>query len=136
MSTGKRAYDLLRGYVHTEWERIKGVERSDAERELDAATAAAKASGGSPASVHQAVSESRKQRACRLLGVAPDATFEQVRKQYERLSGRSEPSKFPEGSAARAEAAEIQKSATWAYQVLSEDVDSTEKRFRTLEIEP
>ena len=37
MSTARRAYDLLRGYVHQEWERIQGLEHSDALEELDRA---------------------------------------------------------------------------------------------------
>ncbi len=34
MSMGKRAYNILRGYVSTEWDRIKDLERDLATREL------------------------------------------------------------------------------------------------------
>ncbi len=35
MSMGRRAYDILRGYVGREWERIMSVEEQTALKELD-----------------------------------------------------------------------------------------------------
>lgn len=134
MSTGKRAYDLLRGYVHREWERIQGVAQSDAERELEESLRAPSTDRATPVEARTPVE--RNARARTLLGVAPDASFAEIRKQFERLDKRCDPENFPAGSAERREAAELQRLARWAYQVLGEDVDATEKRFRSLEIEP
>ncbi|MCB8932729.1 MAG: J domain-containing protein [Chthonomonadaceae bacterium] len=134
MSTGKRAYDLLRGYVHREWERIQGVAESDAERELEESLRAPAPERSAPAEPRTPVE--RNARARKLLGVGPEASFGEIRKQFERLDKRCDPENFPAGSAERREAAELQRLARWAYQVLGEDVDATEKRFRSLEIEP
>lgn len=136
MSTGKRAYDLLRGFVHREWERIQGLEHGDAQRELDDALRTPLPSNQNAASNEPRSPKERRARACRLLGVGPEATFGEIRKQFERLDSRCDPENFPAGSSERREAAELQRLARWAYQVLGEDADATEKRFRSLEIEP
>ena len=45
MSSARRAYDLLRGYIAHEWERIQGVEEDFAEAELNEAIETAKQNG-------------------------------------------------------------------------------------------
>ena len=35
MGTGKRAYDILRGYIGKEYERLSGLDQASAEAELD-----------------------------------------------------------------------------------------------------
>ena len=133
MSLGRRAYNLLRGYVHTEWERIRDVERDRANRELvdvplpPVPSSAPQTSDLAP--------EDQKAHARRILGVEPDAPFDEVRKCFVRLNKRSDPARFPDGSSEANEAAEIQKRVNWAYRCLTDDMDSTERRFRTLEIE-
>ncbi|MEQ1936394.1 MAG: hypothetical protein ABL962_21275 [Fimbriimonadaceae bacterium] len=42
MSTGRRAYNMLRGFVNTEWDRINGLDQEAAWRELEQMT------GGKP----------------------------------------------------------------------------------------
>lgn len=132
MSMGKRAYDLLRGYVHREWERIQDVERDYAERELEEAIERPYPVSGPPT---PALEEDRELRAAKLLGVSLNSPFEEVRKAFERLNKRSDPSNFPAGSREAVEAGEIQKRVHWAYAVLTERVDVIEKRFRSLEID-
>ncbi len=141
MSTGRRAYDLLRGYVGREYDRLQSVSRISAEMELEQAMNDP-ALGANRAFTH---TESKrveprepvdpKAHAARILGVTPSATFEEIRKCYETLNKRSDPTNFPEGSTERSQASEIQRRVQWAYQTLTENVDATEKRFRSLEIE-
>lgn len=135
MSTARRAYDILRGYIGQEWERIQGVEESSARQELNEslrkpqATTAPSAESSAPLAT-----EDREAYARRLLGVSASASFDEIRKQFERLNRRSDPTNFPEGSAEANQAAEIQKRVHWAYGFLTEHMDTTEKRFRSLEI--
>lgn len=128
----------MRGYVNREWERIQGLDRLYAERELEE-------SMRKPEPVSEAEVEAQvqrlsdlndpKARARQLLGVGPEASFDEIRKAFERLNKRSDPGKFPPGSAEASQAASIQQRINWAYQVLTENVDVTEKRFKSLEIE-
>lgn len=131
MSTGRRAYDLVRAYVGREWERIQGVEEASARTELAEALEAPAPRPSTP----PPPSEDRTAHARRLLGVGPKADFETVRKAFERLNRRCEPENFPEGSPESAQAADIRKKVHWAYAVLTEGMDLTERRFRTLEID-
>lgn len=137
MSTGRRAYDLLRGYVNKEWERIKGIEVSDAERELNEAlwnpASASRPTGGPPSPVPQP--QDPKAYARRLLGVSEDTPFEDLRKCYSRLMKRSDPANFPSGSEEAKQAATIQRRVNWAYNTLTAHMDDTERRFRSLELE-
>ncbi|MFI5385581.1 MAG: hypothetical protein ACHQ50_05605 [Fimbriimonadales bacterium] len=141
MGEGRRVYDLLRGYVNREYDRIRGVDLDDAERELNDAmqgytlpNKTATASATTSSQDAQPVL-SREERARKILGVATDASFEDIRRAFERLSKRGDPSRFPNNSVERDHAASIQKSVQWAYGVLTANVDSIEKRFRSLEIE-
>jgi len=134
MGSAQRAYNILRGYVNKEWDRISGREESSAAEELDAAMAttpvkASESSAQIPAPL------TGKERACSILGVAAGAPFADVRKAFERLNKRSDPKNFPAGSVEAIKAAEIQKQIHWAYGTLTEGMDNTEKRFRSLEIE-
>lgn len=136
MSTTRRAYDILRGYIGREWERIQTVEESSARTELnEALKTPASTSAPAAASNNEATStEDKESYARRLLGVTASASFDEIRKQFERLNRRSDPANFPPGSAEADQAAEIQKRVHWAYGYLTEHMDTTEKRFRSLEI--
>lgn len=127
----------MRGYVNREWERIQGLDRMYAEQELEESME--KPAPPTPKEVELVTNtltpEDRSRRARELLGVGPNATFEEIRKAFDRLSKRAEPSKFPVGSSEANQAAAIQQRVNWAYQVLTENVDVTEKRFRSLEID-
>lgn len=139
MSMGKRAYNILRGYVSSEWERIRGVEQELAEKELATRpeTPAQKSSPqpSAPISSSPATPEQQKAYARRLLGLTETCTFSEVRKAYARLNKRSDPANFPASSPEANQAVEIHRKVNWAYTVLTEDMDDTERRFRTLELE-
>lgn len=134
MSVGRRAYNLLRSYVGHEWERIKGVEQRSAEQELKEAI-----DSPSPpkAKTEQkaAAPYDEKAHAREILGVSQDANYAAIRKAFERLSKRSNPSNFPEGSIESRKAEEIHKKVHWAFSILADGVDVTERRFRSLEID-
>lgn len=141
MSSTRRAYGILRSYIGREWERIQGVERDLAEAELrDAMSAPGTRSGMSEEfevkTVHtnDMSPEERQATARRLLGVEPNSPFEDVRKAFDRLNRRADPGRFPAGSAEQKQAAEIRRRVHWAYQVLTEGIDTTEKRFKSLEL--
>lgn len=139
MSGIKRAYDIMRGYVNQEWDRIRGVDYENADRELEEALrnpVSRAASDERYEVTTRELSEIEKPAYARkLLGVAEGASFTQIRKKFEQLNERADPSKFPAGSVEREQAILIQRRITWAYQVLTEKLDETEKRFRSLEIE-
>jgi hypothetical protein len=123
----------MRGYVNREWERIRDLEREYAEQELDEPVVAR---APQPADQQAALPPvDPKERARQLLGVEPDAGFREIRKAFERLNKRSDPANFPAGSPEAAQATDIQRRVNWAYQVLTENVDVTEKRFKSLEID-
>lgn len=130
MSLGRRAYNLLRGYLGREFDRIEAIDRVDALEEL------AEPGATPPATQEQRRSERlTAERARELLGVAPDADFETVRRTYERLFKRSDPSNFPEGSPERERARQIHQKVGEAYAALLEELPALEKRFRSLDID-
>lgn len=138
MSEFKRAYDLLRGYVNTEWDRIKSIDLDKAWEELNSST--------QPEQSQQRPSEpvapepedkpvDRKELACGILAVKVDASFEEIKKSFDRLNKRSNPANFPEGSDEARNAARIQARVNWAYRILTDDKPEAEKRFKSLEID-
>lgn len=135
MGTARRAYDIMRGYVNREWDRISGTEADEAQIELDAAMATTPLPGASAQVPAPAKPTDMKDRARTILGLAAEANFGDIRKAFERLNKRSDPKNFPPGSVEAIKAAEIQKQIHWAYGTLTEGMDTTEKRFRSLEIE-
>lgn len=136
MSTARRAYDLLRGYVNHEWERLRDIDVSQEERELYAeldSPLAQPISQDAPATPTTTVEP--KEQARRILGVVDNAPFTDIKQAYDRLRQRSDPKNFPENSAESRQAAIILQRVQWAYGVLTEGMDPTEKRFGSLEIE-
>lgn len=139
MNEGRRAYDLLRGYVNREWDRLQSLGMDPAEAELEAALDPTigqipnERENAAPYSPQPVGDE--KDQARRILGVRANDDFTTVRQAFEKLNRRSTPSNFPEGSTEAIHAAQIQKQVNWAYAVLSQDIDETEKRFRSLEID-
>jgi hypothetical protein len=140
MSTGRRAYDLLRGYVNREWERIQGVDEISAEQELNDALEGPVNRNRNVTTTfetaeYEVVLLSDEDKARQILGVANDATFDEIRKAFDRLNDRSDPAKFPVGSPEAEHAAEIRSRVHRAFRILSDKFDSTETRFKSLEIE-
>jgi hypothetical protein len=138
MGNGRRAYDILRGYIGREYDRLQGLDRASAEDELrKAMTDPSVRSNPSVTNVPEPTDAraDSMERAARVLGVESNAGFDEVRAAYEKLSKKILPSQFPAGSEERRQVAEIQRRIQWAYQTLTENVDAVEKRFRSLEIE-
>jgi hypothetical protein len=142
--TGKRAYNLLRAYVGREWDRIKSLERLEAIDELKSSlnpeTAwepeeQERAAHQYDAAVEESPVEKPEAVARQILGVSDTASFAEVRKAFEKLNKRSNPSNFPVGSQEERDAAAIQKRIHWAYRKLTDEMGSSEKRFRSLEID-
>ena len=136
MGTGRRAYDLLRGYVNQEWERIRNVDETPEEREVREALAGTSVQVERTTVVEQTFTTIDPQDwARKVLGVHAGADFAEIRKAFERLNSRSDPSKFPIGSAEARQSSEIQGRVQQAYAILSDSIDPTEKRFKSLEID-
>lgn len=142
MSEAKRAYDLLRGYVNREWDRVRGLELMDAWRELDAPSVKSTESSGDTSAKNEIYDDPTKVEdgnyeatARTILGVHADADFKAIRHAYEKLSRRSQPENFQDGSQEAERAQNLLRRATWAYQYLTKNVSSSEKRFKSLEIE-
>lgn len=144
MNEAQRAYNLLRGYVNREWDRVKGMEFMDALKELDEpltdkqASMAEKSDGVSdsrevPLDAEQP--ETHEAAARSILGVFADADFQTIRHAYEKISRRCQPENFPENSPEAETAQQLLRRATWAYTFLTKNVPSSEKRFKSLEIE-
>lgn len=136
MGSGRRAYDLLRGYVNQEWERIRGVDDHDATTELNESLSVTSTRIERSVTIQQEIVTVNPQEwARRILGVNESADFTGIRQAFEKLNTRSDPSKFPAGSPEAQQASEIQLRVQQAYAILTDAIDSTEKRFKSLEID-
>lgn len=136
MSQGRRAFNILRGYIDREWDRLQGLEWFNAQAELDAPTIPTTTNAGveTPAPVELSPEDELK-LARQILGVSETATFAEISKAYERLAKRSDPKRFPEGSEVQAQAEQIHRRVSIAYNKLAATFPATEKRFQGLEIE-
>lgn len=139
MSEFRRAYDLMRAYIGREFSRLQDLERELAEDELNRGTSGISTQADSvstsvTASVPPAPVDP-KEEARRVLGVAPDATFSEVRQAYMRLNKRSQAENFTAGSVEAKQAEMISLRVQRAYQVLSADASEVQKRFQSLEID-
>lgn len=140
MSSTRRAYDILRGYVNNGWDKITGVEETDAERELREAMEQPYQPRGYAASAvgeerPQMVSSLSVESARKLLNVSADATTKQIRSAKEKIRADVDPKKFPEGSDAQARAKHLLFMIDGAERVLVENQDPTIRRFEGLQIE-
>lgn len=153
MSFPRRFYNLLRAYIDREWERIDRAERDRAASELDSPSSSWEKGEGvrtcgseENQGAHQTSKHSetptpqyrntdRLAHARRILGVNGSAGYAEVRRAYVRLSRRSDSSNFPASSLEARQAADIHRRIEWAYKMLSENVDDTDRRFQSLEIE-
>ena len=137
MSEARRFYNIFRGYVNREWERIQGLERTLAEEELDAPAGSPAVEPPRPTPVEEMslTGEEAKRRARQVLGVGDDASYTEIRQAYQRLNKRSQPGTFTPGTEEERHSALIQRKIQWAYQVLSEGASGLERRFGSLEID-
>lgn len=134
MSDLQRLSNALRAYIGGQWERIQSLERQLAWDELKQAT-------GSPSEGASATPQiptepaDPKVQARRILGVEEGASFEECRKAFLKLSDRSRADRFEPGSVESEQADLVQRRVQWAYNVLTENIPPSEKRFRTLEVD-
>ena len=134
MNEVKRAYDMLRGYVGREYDRVVAREHDEAYAELYQPSTSV-ASVESPTPMPTPTVADPKAEARRILGVLPTDAIEAIDAAYHQLLDRSDPKKFEADSEMQVKAQEIQVKIRWAYGVLTEELDSPSKRFRSLEIE-
>jgi hypothetical protein len=141
MSTGRRAYNLLRAYVGREWDRIKSWERLDALRELEEPIKP-EGTRDAPAEedpektvVYIPEGSTKEEAACHILGIKKGSNFQEIRFAFVKLSKRSAPVNFAEGTAEHSQARDIYRRVHWAYRTLTEGMSDSEKRFGSLEIE-
>ncbi|KAA0225032.1 hypothetical protein FCG40_10220 [Fimbriimonadia bacterium ATM] len=146
MSITRRAYDLLRAYVGREWERIESVFERDARKELDDYLKAGKPTDTVPpppppsparhrTPAEQAKEESRIERAYKVLNLSPGASLQDLKRAYKRLSERSLPTNFPEGTEERRKAAEVHLKVQEAYDTLLPLLDQRLRRFQSLDLD-
>ena len=140
MSDAKRLYNIMRGYIGREWERLKDLERELAMKELEAPGETTATPSPDPSQPTKVVIEipagsDPKDAARRILGVDQDADFEAVRKAYLRLSKRSHPGQMPSGSEEQRQADMIHRRVQWAYNLLTADTSDIKKRFGSLEVD-
>lgn len=140
MSEIRRTYDLLRGYVNREWDRIRSIEWQSAWQELEASVRGPEPPAGSALVEPMQTPDLPEgvdldEVARNILGVRADAEFEAVRDAFRRLHKRSDPSAFPAGSQEATNALRIQQRVNWAYARLTAGTSPTAKRFRSLEID-
>ena len=136
MSTGRRAYDLLRSYVNHEWDRITHVDdqwdKSDFQNALDRLKAKRDELSASSEASNQSVPaesepiqvpalpEDQKRYARSLLGVAEDATFEADSSRFLHDSTNvADASSFHQGQPSSIRPPPIQKRVHWALGVLT-----------------
>jgi len=144
MNLGDRAYGLVKAFVNREWERVVGpdVDR-EAQREYYQSWK------NNPAQQSKLVDKSLphvqdspspdpqfdgKERACRILGVKAEAEIAEIQKAYEALMLRCESTRFVAGSEEAFQASQIRGRVLEAYRILTEGLDVTERRFRSLEL--
>ena len=145
MSTGKRAYRLLKAYLSRESDRVDDVLESSAAKELKdflkpGGTAQQKPKATTASSAPHPVekkdsSEMDETTAYRVLNLPPHCTLSELKAAYKRLSERSLPSHFPEDSEERKIAAKLHLRVQQAYDILLPKHDKRLKRFRSLEVD-
>ena len=141
MSTGKRAYRLLRAYVGQEWERIKNWERLDALRELDELKphlrreAPEQIETPERTVIYVPEGTTKEEAARHVLGIEDGAEFREIRHAFVKLSRRSDPSNFETSTEEHKKAVDVYKKVHWAYRTLTEGMSASEKRFGSLEID-
>ncbi len=128
----QRAVGLVKGYVNREWERINAVETLDARSELDDVS---RNPSSRPNRVEETVIVRDAAHARRILDVAEGADYEAIKTAYENLSAQTKPEQFPAGTEEFSRATRIQRSIHTAYTLLIEEFGTTERRFKSLEID-
>lgn len=132
---------MLRAYIGREFDRIEGgsarreleeyLDGSRREREPDGAPEPEAAKASPPAPQRDPAIE----EAYRVLNLKPTATLSELRAAYRKLSERSLPTNFPEGSEERKKAEQIHERVQNAYDLILPLLDPRLRRFRSLWLE-
>lgn len=141
MSTGKRAYDLLRGYVNHGWDLLQGREETAADAELRQAVerpyrepSEAELENVRPVSTPPKppmdLATARK-----LLSLDEKASSKQIHAAYDEIAAVVDPKKFPAGSPADLRARDLLARLSEARRILLANIDPTVSRFERLEID-
>lgn len=140
MSTGKRAYDILRAYASYEWDQLhpRGANTQSEEQELQQAldqpwTIQKPNTAEAPSLPEMPTDPVEKARA--MLGVKEGDDFQTIHGVYADLMKRSRPDRFPAGSEERFKAERIRRFVQEAYKTLTDKMDPTERRFGSLELD-
>lgn len=134
MDGARRAYDILRGYIGQEWERISSPADDPGRAEFEAEMA--RLPQPPPATVPTEVAHALTPEAARkILGAEPEESFGAVKRRFDRLYERSDPARFAKGSDEARQAANIRTRVAAAFAVLKDAASPTDRRFGTLEIE-
>jgi hypothetical protein len=142
MSSARRAYDLIRGYVNHGWDHLSETEEGAAQGELkeameslaprsDPVTAAAP-KGAAPVVEPEPIT---LEQARKLFDVSPNATSRQIVEVYDMLRETIDLGKFPEGSESWQRARMVGRRLDGARNILIQNIDPTVRRFERLEIE-
>ena len=132
MSSGRRAYDIVRGYVNHGWDRVSGVD-DQAEAELRAALESPlPPTPSAPPPPPMTVETAR-----RLLGVEETASARGVEKAYDDLVKAIDPARFTADEPAAARAKELGSRLRMARELARANAksDPISDRFSGLEIE-
>lgn len=134
MSTGRRAYDIVRGYVNHGWDRVSGVD-DKAEAELREALANPTPPSTAPAAPKPPPMTVEVAR--RLLGVNENATAREVQRAHDDLTKAIDPARFEADPQAAARARELSSRLQMALVLAkaSAKSDPLADRFSGLEIE-
>ncbi len=132
MSSGRRAYDIVRGYVNHGWDRVAGVD-DQAEAELRAALEnPTPPTPATPPPPPMTVDVAR-----RLLGVEANATTRDIEKAYDGLVKAVDPTRFSADPQAAARAKELGSRLRMALELAKANAksDPLSDRFSGLELE-
>jgi len=139
MSEFKRATDIFTAFTQHHIERIRGLEDAKAREELGTPTLST-SKNKEQNSVSGSIEKPRitvfdADHARKILQVNPEATFEEIRKSYEKFLVESDPLNFDPKSPEYNRRIMIQKVVHRAYIMLTEEYSITVKRFQSLELD-
>lgn len=131
---------LVSGYISREYDRIKDLELFQASQEMEQSSGPAAYSErlNTPKESAPKVAltpEEKVELARKIFEVPTDATYEQIRKSYETLMAKSDPSQYDPKSANYTKALDIQRKLKSYFELLTQHFSNTEKRFKSLEID-
>ena len=138
MSEIKRAVNIVSAYAQQQLDRIRQIDMEKAQQDLDTPPKAWSKSGeGATGSTTVQVSRTvfDADHARKILQVTPEATFEEIRKSYDKFRLESDPSQYEPKSAEYKRRIQVQTAVHKAYTLLTEEYSITVKRFQSLELD-